>query len=71
MSFFSSLGSYVVARLGEASTYAGAAAVVNAAIQHQGSPAIVQASLGFLAILLPASITGPLKTVFGSSPPAK
>ena len=61
MSVLSTIGSYVLARFGEASTYAGAAAIVQAIVTHQGIPAIATAALGFLAVVLPASILAPVR----------
>ena len=53
----SSIGSYVVARLGEASTYGGVALLVNAIANHSGLPAILQAAFALIAVFLPASLT--------------
>ena len=52
----SSIGSYIVARLGEASTYGGVALLVNAIANHSGLPAILQAAFALLTVFLPASL---------------
>ena len=69
--FFAYLASYAIARLGEASTYAGAAVLINAVAQHQGPAAIAQAAGGLAAILLPATVTGPIKAIAGGIAGAK
>ena len=69
MSFFPAVGSYIVARLGEASTYAGAAAIVQSVITHQSIPAIATAALGFLAVVLPASILDPVRSALAPKSP--
>jgi uncharacterized membrane protein len=51
------IGSYIVARLGEASTYGGVALLVNAIANHAGLPTILQAVLGLITVFLPASLT--------------
>ncbi len=61
MSVLSTIGAYVIARLGEASTYAGAAAIVQSIATHQGPSAIATAIFGFLAVVLPASFVAPVK----------
>ena len=53
----SSIGSYIVTRLGEASTYGGVALLVNAIANHSGLPAILQAAFALITVFLPASLT--------------
>jgi hypothetical protein len=61
--FFVYLGSYVLSRLLEPSTLSGIGLVYNAVALHQGTPAIVQASIGVAAAVLPDSISKPIKDI--------
>ena len=69
MSVLSTIGSYVVARLGEASSYAGAAAIVQAVVTHQSIPSIITAAFGFLAVVLPASFLDPVRAALAPKSP--
>ena len=69
MSFFPAVGSYIVARLGEASTYSGISAIALAVVSHQGTAAIVAAVGGFLAVVLPASIVNPISAALAPKSP--